>query len=298
VRARVAGPDDGLGFVGDTRPNEIYENTTGVDLVGRMHGQHISRNNVGVTGSGILGGGDLEHANRIEANAVGARFEGEIQFNQFLSNGVGIDALSDNLIHHNVIARGSEAGILVQGRRRVQIVGNTFYTPTGDNLRLQGGAGEVEVRNNIFWAEAGYNIYVANDSQSGFFSDFNLLHASGSGKLVYWSKDFTDILDWQADVAQFDLHSSGRTVVNPSWSEPRFVNRARDDYSIFDLLAGQRFTSPTIDAGDPAVDLALLVSPPNLLSNPGFESGLSGWEVNTSAATRGSSETSQSRSPM
>ena len=98
-------------------------------------------------------------------------------------------------------------------------------------------------------------IYVANDSTSGFFSDYNDLHASGTGKLVYWTKDFTDVLDWQEDVHQFDLHSIGHTVVNPEWSEPRFANRGQDDYRIFDQVrAPLRCTSPTVDAGDPRSD--------------------------------------------
>ena len=54
--------------------------------------------------------------------------------------------------------------------------------------------------------------------------------------------------DWQADVARFDLPSVGTTVVNPRWSEPRFFNRAQDDYRILDLTAGQRFSSPSSDA--------------------------------------------------
>ncbi len=46
----------------------------------------------------------------------------------------------------------------------------------------------------------------------------------------------------------FDLHSIGRTDLDPEWSEPRFVNRERDDYRVLGLVAGQRFSSPSIDA--------------------------------------------------
>ena len=63
--------------------------------------------------------------------------------------------------------------------------------------------------------------------------------------------DFTDILDWQQDVFQFDLNSIGTTVINPALTEPRFLNRAGDDYRIFDQVARQRSSSPTLDAADP-----------------------------------------------
>ncbi len=274
VQVTVDSLAGGFGFVGDVGPNEISGNTVGVELNGWMQNQHITGNNIGVTGSGVLGGLDIEHANRIEANAVGVRFDGTIQYTEIVGNTIGIDARSNQLIDHNVIARNTTVGVEVQGRSHVQLVQNTLYAPAGDNLRVESGSSDVEVRNNIFWAEQGYDLFIANDSQTGFFSDFNDLHSSGTGKLVYWTKDFNDILDWQADVARFDLHSIGRTVVNPLWSEPRFVNRAADDYRVFDIIAGQRFSSPTIDSGDPAIDLAVPASRVNLLVNSGFENGL------------------------
>ena len=93
------------------------------------------------------------------------------------------------------------------------------------------------MENNIFWSAGGYDLYIANDSQSGFFSDYNDLHSSGTGKLVFWEIDFTDILDWQEDVHQFDLHSIGYTVVNPDWSQPRFYNAAANDFRVLDISA-------------------------------------------------------------
>ncbi len=57
------------------------------------------------------------------------------------------------------------------------------------------------------------------------------------------------MLDWQEDLALFDLNSIGRTVVNPNWSEPRFVNLARGDFRMFDQVARQRLTSPSVGYG-------------------------------------------------
>ena len=50
-------------------------------------------------------------------------------------------------------------------------------------------------------------------------------------------------------------------------------------------MQGQRFTSPTRDAGNPYIDEGLL-NPRNLLANPGFEAGLAGWTVNPGAGTQ------------
>ncbi len=49
------------------------------------------------------------------------------------------------------------------------------------------------------------------------------------------------------------MNSIGRTVVNPTWSSPRFVDRDRDDYRVFGQVARQRFLRPTIDAGQAIV---------------------------------------------
>ncbi len=64
VVSTVAGTLDGLGFALPGDPNEIFGNTTGVSLNGQMQNQYVHDNGAGVTGSGILGGNDLELANR------------------------------------------------------------------------------------------------------------------------------------------------------------------------------------------------------------------------------------------
>ena len=91
-------------------------------------------------------------------------------------------------------------------------------------------------------------------------------------------------------MAQFDLHSIGRTVVNPDWARPRFLDVALGDFRGFDQLAGQRFSSPTIAAGNPLLDsgpvagASGLSQAPNLLTNPGFEAGLTGWTATPSVS--------------
>jgi parallel beta-helix repeat protein len=280
VVASVNNTTGGLGFVAGSTPNQVYANTTGVNLTGRMRNQHVYGNTTGVIGSGILGGDDLDTANLIELNSVGVNFTGTIRSNRIARNGTGILANAGQVVTHNLVYRNTTAGVLVSGKAGVQIVQNTFYSPVGDLVRVQGGSSDVAVRNNIFWAEGGYDVYVANDSQAGFVSDYNDLHASGAGKIFYWTKDFTDVLDLQMDVAYLDLHSIGRTAVNPEWSEPQFVNRGADDYRVFDMVGGQRASSPTVDAADPVVDVGLPTSYVNLLVNAGFEGGTGNWTVN------------------
>ena len=58
------------------------------------------------------------------------------------------------------------------------IVNNTLFELTADTLRIQGGAQNVDLRNNILWAENGFGIALAADSQTGFASDTNIFFHS------------------------------------------------------------------------------------------------------------------------
>lgn len=281
VVATVAG-SGGLGFVGSGVTNQIYANGIGVQLTGQMQNQHVFANAIGVTGSGILGGTDLDHANLIERNTTGVSFAGAVEFNRINRNAVGISA-SNQTIDHNLIYRNTSAGVRIVGGN-VEVLQNTFYTTQGNGLELPSPAGQVEVENNVFWADGGYDVWLGGDIRGSFFSDYNDLYAEGGGLLVHWLKDFADVLDWQDDVARWDLHSIGRTVVNPQWAQPQFANLARDDFRIGGLAAGLRLSSRTMDAGDPRLDLVLAGGQQNLLANPSFESGLTSWNTNAGAA--------------
>ncbi|MEP7157786.1 MAG: right-handed parallel beta-helix repeat-containing protein [Chloroflexota bacterium] len=241
----------GLGFVGAAMPNEIYGNFAGLYLEGgRAQGQHIFANSYGVFGNGVLGGDDFDHANLIELNEVGVAFQGVIQFNRITRNTIGVSASTGQDIAHNLIYRNLDVGILVGEAADVDVIGNTLYAPSGDNLRIENFETETSLRvhGNIFWAEGGYNISVDRGSVGRVESDGNLFHATGDGRLVLWAvREYNDILDWQVETG-LDLHSVGRTDIDPEWSEPRFVNRALDDYRVQSLVAGQRFSSPSIDA--------------------------------------------------
>ncbi len=276
---------DGFGTQAGLLPNRIDGNITGVQLSGQMFNQIIRNNTTGVVGTGALVSPSLELANVIEANTTGVQVAGRIEYQKIGRNTLGILASNQQLIGHNILYRNTES-LRVDARNDVRIIQNTFYTPTGDHIRVVGGSQRTEIQNNILWTENGYNLFVANDSTNGFFSDFNVLHTSGSGKIGYFTRDFHDILDWQQDIYRFDLNSIGRTSVDPGRTEPRFVNKAIDDYRILDQVASQRRTSPTIDAGNPLIDLSLPSSYNNLLTNPSFESDFNNWTVTPSASIR------------
>lgn len=284
VTSNVAALGSELGFAPGSGANDIFDNFTGVNLTGRMQLQRIRDNFTGVIGSGLLGpDADFALANTIEANRTGVEFNGTVQFNHFTRNETAMEARPGQLIAHNTFAHNEDFGIRLFNDANVRIVHNSMYAATGDNILVGNVSPGAEIRSNILWADEGYDIYIDNAAQPGFFSDYNNLHASGTGRIVYWTRPFTDLLDWQVDVARYDLHSTGTTAVNPAWSEPRFLNAASGDLRVFDLLAGQRFSSPTIGAGDPLNDLALPAGVTNLLVNGGFEAGLTGWTRNTSA---------------
>ncbi len=194
ITSSISGTTQALGFVSaSSKPNEIYANGTGVSLAnGRMQNQHVYANNTGVTGSGIIGGESLDLANVIEGNTTGVgSFTGTIQFNRFSANATAINAFSEQRILNNLFYRNTSYGVLVSGRNDVRIFNNTFYAPTGDNVRIQSSSSEVEVQNNIMWAMTGYDIYVANDSRAGFFSDYNDLSPRARAKWDFIPRTFT-----------------------------------------------------------------------------------------------------------
>ena len=287
VASSIDNDSGGFGFAPGSGQNTITGNQTGVALTGAsLQDQLITGNQVGVTGSGIIGGATLDLANEIKGNTTGiSGFTGTVQFSRIESNGTGVVATANLHLFSNIIARNTAVGLLVSGVDGVRTSDNTFYTATGDNVRLQSGAADFEIQNSILWSESGYDIYVANDSQSGFFSDYNVLYAGSAGTLVYWTRDFKDILDWQDDVAEFDLHSTGRTVVNPDGGKPHFTDLAGNDFTVQDVVGGQRLSSPSVDQGSALVEHDVQPQAGNLLTNPGFENGFTGWTANAEAQT-------------
>ena len=255
-----------------------------------MQVQYVAGNTTGVTGAGVLGGTSLASANQIERNAVGVDFDGAVQYNCIDYNAVSIAVQNGQFIDHNLIYDNGGPNLQTSGASDVEIVNNTFYSPDQTNILVNGGSANVEILNNVLWTGGGYDLDIAANSRTGFYSDYNDLYTTGSGQIVrYAGVGFGDILDWQDDVALYDLHSIGTTVVNPTWAQPQFVGLGLNDFTVFPTVAGMRYTSPTIGTADPETDIGLPSSVyDNLLVNPSFESGTAGWTVNTGGTTQSS----------
>ena len=155
IVSTVAGTSAGLGFVGLAIPNQIYANTTGVQLNGQMQNQHVYGNTTGVSGSGILGGTDLSLANLIEANTTGVTFNGPVQYSRIARGTTGLVATSNQIIDHVVFDQIGTTSLAVTGGNNVQIINDTFYSPTASHIVISGAASGVEVRNNILWTGGG-----------------------------------------------------------------------------------------------------------------------------------------------
>ncbi|HTW68745.1 MAG TPA: right-handed parallel beta-helix repeat-containing protein, partial [Acetobacteraceae bacterium] len=285
VVTTVDNADGGLGFVSGSGVNFISGNTTGVNLNGaQIQDQNISGNQVGVTGSGVIGGTNLSLANDINGNVTGiSGFTGTIQYSRIDGNGTGILATSNQQILHNLIYNNTTAGLLVSGVSNIETSDNTFYTATGDNIRIENSSSNVEILNSILWVLNGYDIYIANNSQSGYFSDYNTLFAGPNGILIYWTQNFTDLLDWQDDVALYDLHSVGSTVPEPDNGMPHFVDLQANDFQLLPQVGGQAAADAALTQGDPIAEYDTQLQNGNLLANPDFEQGLTGWTTDAGA---------------
>ena len=267
--------------------NDIFQNATGVALTGaQVIGQHIFANAIGISGSGTIGGAVPASVNLINYNQTGiSGFTGLVRFDRIEDNGIGIAASNGLRIFNSQFIANTGAAIQVSGVGNVEIAGNTIHAAIGDGVRLVNAAFNVELISNIIWTDGGIGINVANNSQAGFWSDYNTLFATGNGQIVYWTKGFKDILDWQDDVARFDLHSDGVTVVNPGWAEPHFAADALGFMTTRPVVAGQRLSDPTADGGDPTGTFIGYTGVANLLGNGDFENGLSGWTVTAGGTT-------------
>ena len=127
----------------------------------------------------------------------------------YSENNGGTLTLTNNLIYNDRTA----AIRLIDSARVFEIVNNTIYEPTADAIYATGD--DVHLRNNIIWTQAGYGVRIADDKQAGFTSDYNLLYATGTGKIGYWQGDRDTLFDWQ--FANFrDLNSVS--------ADPRFVD--------------------------------------------------------------------------
>jgi len=310
-RQGILGPDNPppYGTAGGTQPDDVWDNTTGVQIpddacgvivrflpihendVGILQlgddsliiANNIYQNATGIEGTQVIGPGDWgsELHNLVHDNGVGvcALAGAEVRYNRIYANTTGIAVEGNALVHHNLIYRNSGHGVLLAGADDYED-------------RNTEGARNVEVVNNTIYAPAGNGIHL-----EGFVSAVALRHNivwAQSGYALYvqdksqfgYTSDYNNFYTGGSGHVAFqgkdfddlydwqveaeqDLHSIGYTVVDPWRDDPRFVNQGDDDYH---LQAG----STSIDAGAP-------LNPADPFTSFALEPGTNGNRVNLGA---------------
>ncbi len=187
--------------------------------------------------------------------------------NTFYSNTVGFYSDPNggtSLIQNNVFyAHGTAAVRLLRSAPTYTLVNNTIYETAADGVRATDGVTDLELRNNIIWTNSGYGIFIANDSQIGFQSDFNLLHATGGGEIGYWLAARPTLQDWQfATFADDNSFTGDPWFVDANGADNVLGGANGDDdnlhvqsqFGSYRPETGQfvvdAMQSPAIDAGD------------------------------------------------
>ncbi len=66
------------------------------------------------------------------------------------------------------------------------MLNNTIVQATGSAVSVSGSASNARVENNILVSSGGPAILVSADSESGFYSDYNLFDTAGGGSIGEW----------------------------------------------------------------------------------------------------------------
>ncbi len=242
--------------------NSVSDSSLGLYEAGgdQIYGNSIFSNGTGIQGYGIIGPSswDVGQPNSVYDNTTGIVSLGgdTIRFNFIDNNTTGIVAASNDTIINDLLYRNSGDAVDIFNDNTVTVTNVTIYTPSGNGVVLGQSSQNVSLSNNILWTNSGYDLYVANNSQQGFASDYNNLYTTnpgdptqtaGTAALVWWQKSFVDLFDWQVE-AGFDIHSIGYTALSPNLDNPHFANLAGDDYHLNN-------GSTSIDAGNPATPI-------------------------------------------
>ncbi len=80
----------------------------------------------------------------------------------------------------------------------------------GDAIRVRNAARNITLANNIVCDFVGYGINVDSNSQTGFVSNYNLLHkgADINARIGFWNGDRSTLADWQTATSR-DSNSLG-----------------------------------------------------------------------------------------
>ena len=204
----------------------------------------IYASNATVTGNavyGILGTGiEAADSTIVEENQVydntgdgilAESADDTISGNHVYANNIGIDVedldyATGLVVSNNVVEGNATYGIHAAvnsygGNTALQLLNNTVIQETGNAIQVDSGSNNVQLLNNILWAQSGYDILVAPDSEVGFQSDYNDLYTTGMGQIGWWEgQSFSSVADWY-----YELGLDGHSIT----SEPQFVDPAGPD---------------------------------------------------------------------
>jgi parallel beta-helix repeat protein len=233
--------------------NLVYANAVGIDT---------SWNQVSV----------LE--NRVFANTgagIIARHSALVRGNVVYSNSVGIEGtwgawnivFTGDIVNNLVYANTNQGINLVSGTG-VDVLNNTVYQEVGEAVRVDNSP-NTTVRNNVLWIDTGHDIYLADNSQAGFSSDYNLLYRRPRAVAhAGWFNGASQhtLADWQAASAQ-DAHSKEDYPDFVDVDGPDDILGYRTEEGGYDGGPDDNFYlsphSPAIDSADasvaPAADL-------------------------------------------
>lgn len=160
--------------------SEVYGNTLGVYTnFGSITGSQIYSN----AGPGIQTGqaGIVIHGNFIYSN----------QYALYTTAYQGAFDIGNNLIYGDSIAA---IRLTNYGPSAYDIVTTTIFEPTADGIYAT-TSDNIHLRNNIIWTQAGYGVFIADDSQNDFTSDYNDFYRTGAGRIGYWQGDRQTLTD-------------------------------------------------------------------------------------------------------
>ena len=184
-------------------------------------------------------------------NSVGvALFSGDIRNSRVFGNEIGIAATNDQTIANALVYRNSATGILIDGRQNVKVTAATVVAEGGRDRHCGRGGCRATPRSRAPSSKPMQALLCSSVKRRwtrpmrGFHSDYNSFHAGPGGALVHYTRPFVDLLDWQADVARYDLNSLGSTVLDPVAGKAMFENRATDDYALLGMAAGREDSAP------------------------------------------------------
>ncbi|NBB78443.1 MAG: PKD domain-containing protein, partial [Verrucomicrobia bacterium] len=183
--------------------------------------------------------------------------------NSVYSNRIGIHlADSDDIVTNNLVYANADQGILLEDADRIFLRNNTVFHPVGNALEIRNGTADADIRNNILWIEAGFNVRVTSDSTSGLELDYNLYNRSTdpNARQGDWQGSFVDTLpEWQ---------STTGLDANSIFADPAFFDKDGAD----DIFAYVEIGGSLVDGGiddnfhllknSPAIDRGFFLDTP------------------------------------